>query len=59
MHFSIGTFLLLTFVLVLCLKIEVYQATNNHEEAIMARNSSRILVLEKIQIHFEINFDKW
>ena len=34
-------------------------ATKNHEEAIIVRNSSRILVLEKIQIHFEINFDKW
>ena len=38
-------------------------ATKNYElqEAIMARNSSRILslVLEKIQIHIEINFDKW
>ena len=34
-------------------------ATKNHEEAIIVRNSSRILVLEKIQIHIEINFDKW
>ena len=33
-------------------------ATKNHEEAIIVRNSSRILVLEKIQIHIEINFDK-
>ena len=34
-------------------------ATKNHEEAVIARNSLRILVLEKIQIHFEINGDKW
>ena len=35
-------------------------ATKNHEEAVIARNSSKIyLYLEKIQIYFEINFDKW
>ena len=57
MHFLICTFMLLTFVLIVVFKNGKVWPLENLKKLLMARNSSRIQ--EKIQIHFEINFDKW
>ena len=49
--------MLLTFVLIVVFKNGKVWPLENLKKLLMARNSSRIQ--EKIQINFEINFDKW
>ena len=55
--FLICTFMLLSFALIFVLQNERVWPLKSLKKLLMARNSSQIQ--EKIQIHFEINFDKW
>ena len=54
--FLICTFMLLSFALIFVLQNERVWPLKSLKKLLMARNSSQIQ--EKIQIHFEINFDK-